>query len=602
MSAGGFLEIPAFVIGVGGLTAVYDKICAIWKTVAQAGDFGEEIATIFANIEMEYYKFEMWWTVMVDVINENDKGLRFTPKTSFTHGSLLANLQSSISNQFLNAAVQILNSFDKIEKVLKKNGALNTAVTAQALPTPAQPSSGVTWTTTIASRAQMRHADKVKLYLRGTPFLARALHFSKPWDNAGHLELKKEADNITHWNNQLLGILPQRLRDFILEQGLGLVLNNPQSIKAVLAQAHAGTSSPLGKTINLVILRQQTKAAAGHDRPAIDVIKEMSRDSGVFKGLPETRSSHNSAARWSRCEHTASPTAGTKRVLIEWYTCPQGLLEIAKERVARLAFLLQPSHKPPTLRTLCAIGTVLSPHIDNTIGLVSDFPPNTNATFDPVSLYSLLSQTPGHRTLPTQEQRMRIASTLSETLYTFLLARWHHKRFISDNVVFLYGTSPTPIALPDLENPYVSGFGLSRPESLSGVSFPLFRAAEFEIYLHPLQLQALAMNREPPKARAAFDIYGFGLMLAEIGFWNKAANIAGIKRVSRNSGSGEIRRLVISKCESDLACWAGRRYRDVVLRCLRAEDVADGGVGEDLSDFFDVVVGELAKCCEDWVF
>jgi len=83
MSASGVLEIPAFTIGVGGLTAVYDKICAIWKAIAEARDFGEDIPANFASIEMEYYKFKMWWTVMVDVINGNDKGLRFITKTSF---------------------------------------------------------------------------------------------------------------------------------------------------------------------------------------------------------------------------------------------------------------------------------------------------------------------------------------------------------------------------------------------------------------------------------------------------------------------------------------------------------------------------------------
>ena len=187
-------------------------------------------------------------------------------------------------------------------------------------------------------------------------------------------------------------------------------------------------------------------------------------------------------------------------------------------------------------------------------------------------------------------------------------------------MVFLYSKTSTPTAatavLPGLENPYVSSFGLSRPENPGGISFPLFRTVEFEMYLHPFQVKALAEKKEPPKARAAFDIYGFRLMLAEVGFWNKVGNITGIsnKKVSSSSsssgngknggpwGSEEVRRLVIAKCESDLACWAGRRYRDAVLTFLRAEDVMDGGIGEDPSDFFDLVIAELAKCCKDWVF
>ena len=34
-------------------------------------------------------------------------------------------------------------------------------------------------------------------------------------------------------------------------------------------------------------------------------------------------------------------------------------------------------------------------------------------------------------------------------------------------------------------------------------------------------------------------------------------------------------------CDNDLAWWAGKRYRDVVLRCLRVEDVENDGAGDD---------------------
>ncbi len=325
---------------------------------------------------------------------------------------------------------------------------------------------------------------------------------------------------------------------------------------------------------------------------------------------PALPSSHDPRNPWSTSCYTPALSTGgpttTRRVLIEWYTYPPGSDLTAKERLARLSHLLKGCHKPATLSTLDSVGIVSNFNID-TIGLIFSVPATANPTKPPVSLYQLLSHR-SPRPMPTLEQRIYLASVLSSSLYTFLLARWHHKRFISDSIVFLHDLSPaapTPTPLPNLARLYIAGFGLSRPEDPAATSFPLFRADEFELYLHP-DLDQAGPGQPTPKARAAFDIYSFGLVLAEIGFWGTLRNIVGAKRGPSAAGGGQpltaqsMRTKVIEKCETDLACWAGKRYRDVTLRCLRAEDVDAGGVGEELSDFFDVVVAELARCCEDW--
>ncbi len=131
------------------------------------------------------------------------------------------------------------------------------------------------------------------------------------------------------------------------------------------------------------------------------------------------------------------------------------------ERLARLSHLLRTEYKPLTLGTLSSRGIVPSPNID-AIGLVFSIPPTADLTKLPISLYQLLEHKPP-RPLPTLYQRLHLASALSSTLYTFLLARWHYKRFISDSIVFLYELSYIG-PLPDLVRPYVAGFGLSRPE------------------------------------------------------------------------------------------------------------------------------------------
>lgn len=581
----GVLEIPAFVIGLAGLTGVYDKICLIWKTLAQAANYGDDIADILTQVEMEYFRFEMWWSAMADLV-KGTKGSQQKAGTAAPNGSLFALMQESMSSQFLSTVTQIQTGFEKIEQILKKNGSLSTLNELAKKP-PLSTSPGAL--STPVERTQESRRTRARELLKNTSFTRRVIHSAKPWGDADKDELEKEAQKLRNWNNQLYSILPQRLRDVILEQGIsGYLLHDTRAATAI---SSLGSTSAVIKTANLVLLRGQTSQAAGHDRPATNVMAEEIREASNF-----TWTSASLDTIWSSSHYTPPPTplrpSTTSRVLIEWYTSPAGSYLKAMERLARLSHLLRAEHKPSTLGTLSSRGIVPSPNID-AIGLVFSIPPTADPTKPPISLYQLLEHKPP-RPLPTLHQRLYLASALSSTLYTFLLARWHHKRFISDSIVFLYELSHTG-PLPDLARPYVAGFGLSRPEDPQATSFPLARA-EFEAYLHPALLAAEAAGVTPPKTRAAFDVYSFGLVLVEIGFWIPLRKIVGDG--GGNRGAEAVRKRVVDKCERDLACWSGERYRDVTLRCLRAEDVDKGGVGEELSDFFDVVVAELARCCE----
>jgi hypothetical protein len=71
-----------------------------------------------------------------------------------------------------------------------------------------------------------------------------------------------------------------------------------------------------------------------------------------------------------------------------------------------------------------------------------------------------------------------------------------------------------PLSLPQ----YIGGFVVSRPDTPTEIFLPGVPDKEAELYLHPgLRVQA---PQKPPKLKTAFDIYSFGLLLAEIGFWN----------------------------------------------------------------------------------
>jgi hypothetical protein len=67
MSAGGALEIPSFVVGLSGLVAVFDKACLIWRTLSIAKDFGRDVVLKMTVLEMEYFRFEVWWTALESI-------------------------------------------------------------------------------------------------------------------------------------------------------------------------------------------------------------------------------------------------------------------------------------------------------------------------------------------------------------------------------------------------------------------------------------------------------------------------------------------------------------------------------------------------------
>jgi hypothetical protein len=296
-------------------------------------------------------------------------------------------------------------------------------------------------------------------------------------------------------------------------------------------------------------------------------------------------------------------------VLIEWYPYPEPQVgisawDIAQERIARLSYLLQEHRKPSTMHSLNTVGFLENPAV-HSFGLVYSLPDWCSKRIEPVTLYHLLARNipsistskapPKLPSLPSLEQRYGLAAILASTLYTFMLARWHHKRYHSSNVLFLFPSGTSQVdAAPNLSQPYIGGFTVSRPDTPTEISLPGVPNEEAELYLHP-DLRVKPPHKTP-KYKSVFDIYSFGLLLAEIGFWNTVSSIALGKEKNKDPSPQAFRRLVVKKCQADLACWMGERYRDVVLRCLNGEKASEDGVGENLSDFYWHVVLELIKC------
>lgn len=290
--------------------------------------------------------------------------------------------------------------------------------------------------------------------------------------------------------------------------------------------------------------------------------------------------------------------------LIEWYQIPETreggveLRSIARERLAKLSILLSSENKPSTLCAADSVGYVEADQFYR-FGLVSRIPEGASSDKPPVTLHSLLCRKPfpgaSSRTpLPSLSQRFSLASSLATSLYTFMLARWHHKLFNSLNIYFMFHESES--RLPNLDSPLVGGYSVSRPSATGEISICVTQSSLSDSYLHP-QLRVPAQER--PKYATKYEIYSLGLLLAEIGFWQPIHKVAAASSPRHGLHSPEgLRNAIIEKTSTDLACWMGEQYRDITLRCLKIGDGLGERIGDGLSDFYWSVVLELVQFAE----
>ena len=113
------LEIPAFIIGLSGLLSVFEKTCEIWRSVSSAQGFGQDIARSMDKIEIEFHRFETWWTVLETLANK-----RKEPRNQTSISPLIVSTENEISI----AARNIRDLLEEVEKILRDNKALAVVV------------------------------------------------------------------------------------------------------------------------------------------------------------------------------------------------------------------------------------------------------------------------------------------------------------------------------------------------------------------------------------------------------------------------------------------------------------------------------------------
>ncbi|KAI0382882.1 hypothetical protein F5Y04DRAFT_279131 [Hypomontagnella monticulosa] len=184
----------------------------------------------------------------------------------------------------------------------------------------------------------------------------------------------------------------------------------------------------------------------------------------------------------------------------------------------------------------------------------------------PKSLYHVLgSGSPP----PSLGERFTLALQLARCISHLQLVKWVHKSFRSENVLFFpqqTDSNASSTHIPDehinFAEPWVLGYEFSRPETYfsQGQSD---KCLARDIYRHPDR-----QGRPTQLFNKTHDIYALGVVLLEIGLWQRAASLekSGFANVRDPQA---IKKHLVRHAEKRLASKMGEKYKRVVLTCLQ---------------------------------
>ena len=287
------LELPGFVVGLSGLLAVFDKACVIWRTIAQAQEYGDDVARTMSKIEMEFFKFQAWWTVMDSLTMGPRAQAQSAP--SLARSPLLEQLQNAAGNPLVLASQSILTLLEELEKILVRNNIITVSVKSSHSSTASTVRAPSTDDLTTLTKARAIRQKRQAKDLQESTSWFRCLKFdATPWKDASDkVRIEKIHSDFRYWNDNLYGVLPGNIRESVLQQGIaGFILDleeNAISISENMSATQDSKSLVL-EYANLLALKQQlrlTDAQAQQrvGRLAVDMRISLSH----LRGLPTGR-------------------------------------------------------------------------------------------------------------------------------------------------------------------------------------------------------------------------------------------------------------------------------------------------------------------------
>ncbi|KAI1631179.1 kinase-like protein [Biscogniauxia mediterranea] len=257
---------------------------------------------------------------------------------------------------------------------------------------------------------------------------------------------------------------------------------------------------------------------------------------------------------------------------------------------------LSANPKPSGLRVMECIGAFEENGNRVGYGFVYRYPEGTGSA--PTTLLQLLNEgETGRKARPLLGDKFYLAFALADFLKEFHTIGWLHENFTSHNVLFW--KPPTakeangPAFTHDLRQPFVVGLQKSRPDGSFWQTDGPTSDPALQDYQHPEYANT-------GRYRQAFDYYGLGILLLEIGLWRPLRSWQSkFQRLDLTEVREELRKI----CKARLGAAMGVAYRDVTLRCmdgsLEAGIHGKGDVPSDraaaLRSFTETVVQPLEK-------
>ena len=233
----------------------------------------------------------------------------------------------------------------------------------------------------------------------------------------------------------------------------------------------------------------------------------------------------------------------------------------------QLARDLGVANKPPLLKTLTCAGLVQDTAAKR-FGLLFDLPDWVDVAAEPRTLHALLAPealAAPAAPLPTLAERAALARDLACSVAELHGAGTLHKALHGGNVLFFPARFARAAAAASFARPVVGGFEASRPDQDGQLSLDVAGGA-FDLYRHPeLRDPSNALQGRPAAARR-HDVYSLGLVLLEVGIWQRLdAHHQPKKSPVQNAERffGLARRY--------LPHHMGTEYCDAVLACLDLE-------------------------------
>ncbi|KAH4023842.1 hypothetical protein HBH70_077050 [Parastagonospora nodorum] len=168
---------------------------------------------------------------------------------------------------------------------------------------------------------------------------------------------------------------------------------------------------------------------------------------------------------------------------------------------------------------------------------------------------------------PRLEHRFKLALSLARSISQFHKAAWLHKNINSSSVIFFPPSSQKADSKNQKENPTIDftqpvivGFNHSRLENENEWSEGLLGQEDLLDYQHP----DYAINRKG--YRLAYDYYGLGIVLLEIGLWQTLKQLT--EGVDDNTPPHTLSQIVSEDLVPEIGPQMGSTYTSIVQFCL----------------------------------